>query len=330
MTSSEFPLRGIIGIVANDIEEVQQAKQRNLYCVEMRPDLLLDRGHSESDVMEIISAVKDADLSCLFTLRRHDHGGKFNGSDREQMQICLKAVSTGADIVDVEWDSECAHELISQGIPTILSNHNFGGMLSDSELEDVTAKIATLNPAAIKIVPTAEKLSDAIRMLQWVADAGEGPIRIGFAMGEAGESSRILTCSFGGPITYATFDAPVAPGQIPIDLLQKQYQIDNVDSSTEIIGIAGEHDELDKWLEILNQRFASEGRNLIAVPIKLDDYATVESNARFLRMKKLIVSDQLLQMLPQSIRASHSSALMINLNDGSAVPFSDISESVTI
>jgi len=328
MAPPEFPLRGIIGIVANSAAEVQLAKQHDLQCVEMRPDLLLDRGHSESDVIEIVKEVKSSGLRCLFTLRRHDHGGRFNGSDREQMEICLQAISAGADIVDVEWDSECALELTSKDVPVILSCHNFDGMLSDYELQDVTAKITALNPTAIKIVPTATVFADAVRMLQWVADSADGPKRIGFAMGKAGEASRILTCSFGGPITYATFDAPVAPGQIPIDLLQNRYRINEVDASTKVVGIASESDEQEQWLETLNQKFSTDDHNLIAVPIYLDDYAAIQPIATFLRMEKLMVSAQQLQRLPQSVCASHTSALAINLLDGSVTPFSDISESL--
>ncbi len=330
MTSPEFPLHGIIGIIANGVEEVQLAKQRNLSCVEMRPDLLLDKGHSQSDVMQIVREVKNAGLRCLFTLRRHDHGGKFNGSDHEQMEICLQAISAGADIVDIEWDSQCAQEIISKGVPTILSNHDFDGMLSDSSLQNITSTIAALNPAAIKVVPTATEFSDAVRMLQWVANSRNGIKRIGFAMGQAGEFSRILTCSFGGSITYATFDAPVAPGQIPIDTLQKRYRISEIDSSTKVIGIASQSSELDQSLEVLNQNYSSNGHNMIAVPVMLDNYACLEANAAFLRMEKLIVSEKLLPSLSQSIRASHSSTIVIDLNDGSAAPFENNFESLNL
>ena len=284
-----FPLDGVIGIIANSRAEIQQALDRNLQCVELRPDLLLDRGHDEEDVMSIVSEVAKSQLQCLFTLRRHDHGGKFRGTDQQQMQLCLRAAEAGAHILDVEWDSACATEIVSTGIPTILSYHNFNGMPDAAEVESITERILEMRPAAIKIVPTGQTFEDAVRMLRWVSGSHEDMRRIGFAMGKIGEFSRILTRAFGGPITYATFDAPVAPGQIPIDRLLSHYHVQKLDSGTRVTGVAGEEKEVARILDQINSSEESVKARTVAVPVQFESLDSVKSNAAFLRMDKLII-----------------------------------------
>ncbi len=49
-----FPLRGVIGIVANAASELDLAASKRLQCVEVRADLLLDTGLSLDNVMHIV------------------------------------------------------------------------------------------------------------------------------------------------------------------------------------------------------------------------------------------------------------------------------------
>ena len=285
MIDSSFPLSGVIGIIANSRDEIAQATQRNLQCVEMRPDLLLHQGFSLEEVMSIVEEVVTAGLRCLFTMRRHDHGGKFTGSDKDQMDLCLQAIAAGAHIVDVEWDSECAAQLIAQGVPTILSQHDFNATPSDEELASVTDHITAMNPAAIKLVPTANCFEDSVRILRWVDQAKEGMPRIGFAMGGIGEYSRILARRFGSPITYATFGAPVAPGQIDIDHLLHRYHAQSIDRKVRIVGVV----ESEKWLEKLNGPGETDNARSVAVPIVFEDVDEVKKNAEFLGMDSILL-----------------------------------------
>ena len=305
MTTSEFPLQGVIGIVANSPDEIQQAARHELQCVEMRPDLLLHKGFSVAEVMAMVGKVSDNGLRCLFTMRRHDHGGKFVGTHQEQMELCLEAVSSGAHIVDVEWDSEYAENIIATGTPTILSHHDFSGMPSAAEIASITNHITKLNPTAIKFIPTANQFEDAVNILKWVS-AATGPKRIGFAMGAKGEFSRILARGFGSPITYAAFDAPVAPGQVPINQLLKQYHAQSIDSNTGFIGVIGEPEEIALWLNDVNQRTEFNNGQVVAVPIQEERYELIQSSAAFLRMEKMIVADNTSGFVPANVSPSEN------------------------
>ncbi len=219
-----FPLRGVIGIVANAASELDLAASKRLQCVEVRADLLLDSGLSLDNVMGIVQQTRARDLACLFTLRHPSHGGKFDGDERQRAEINRQALAEGADLIDLEWGTEAAEQLLSEDTPMVLSHHDFEGMPDELELTALTESMTNSNPRAIKIVPTATTPADAARILRWVADADGVTVRIGFAMGAAGACSRVLTIAFGAPITYASFGRPVAPGQVAIDDLLELYR----------------------------------------------------------------------------------------------------------
>jgi len=282
-----FPLSGVIGIVATQRDEIDLAVECKLQCIELRSDLLLDRGHSLQEVMAMVRQASEKGLACLFTLRRHDHGGKFSGTDQEQIRLCLDAAKAGANIVDVEWDSSCAADMVNSGVPTILSYHNFDGMPSETDLDAITDRITEIGPAAIKVVPTGKGFDDAIRMLRWVSWSTDSLRRIGFTMGRAGEFSRILTLAFGGPITYATFDAPIVPGQIPINLLLNRYHAQAINQGTRVTGVIGNHDATVATLEEINLQAGPEGR-MVAVPLPDESIEHIQQSATFLRMDRLV------------------------------------------
>ena len=55
---NSFPLKGVIGIVANNTAEIDFALDHKLSCVEIRADLLINGGTSIDDVVELIRGPK--------------------------------------------------------------------------------------------------------------------------------------------------------------------------------------------------------------------------------------------------------------------------------
>lgn len=290
--NTDFPLRGVIGVVANAANELDTATARGLQCVEIRADLLLDSGLSLDDVMQIVQQTGKQNLACLFTLRHPSHGGKFSGTDNERVAINRQALAAGADIIDLEWGTDAARELLTENIPMILSHHDFKGMLDESELATLTERMSAEKPRAIKVVPTAMTLADAVRMLRWVEQAENNVARIGFAMGAAGACSRILTTAFGAPITYASFGKPVAPGQIAINDLLNVYRVMAMNRQTRVVAVVASDVSSSASVLSLNQQFQADKRNKVCIPfdsanrddlmaqmasLRIDDIRTEES-----------------------------------------------------
>ncbi len=280
MTASKsFPLRGVIGVVANAADEIDQAIAHQLQCVEIRADLLLDSGLSMDDVLALIQRATRAGIASLLTLRHPGHGGKFNGSEQERVEINRRALAAGADLIDLEWQSEASIAMLAEGAPLILSHHDFANMPDDAELARITKSMLQAGSAAVKLVPTAATLADSIRMLQWVAEADESTARIGFAMGAAGECSRILTTRCGAPITYTSFGPAVAPGQIALEKLLAEYRVMEMSADTAVVAVS---DSDPQVVAKLNRSFAEQRENKVAVGFAPQAIDLLETNRQLL------------------------------------------------
>jgi len=287
-----FPLAGIAGIVANNADEIDAASRRSLSTIELRADLLLTGGHDRAAVLACVAQAKRQGLRVLFTARHPSHGGKFDGTERERAQLSLEALSAGADVVDAEFASEAAQLLSAAQAPLILSHHDFDKMLSKRELAELTQAMQAVQPLALKVVPTAARISDSALMLDWVGAApADGPRRIGFAMGTAGACSRILSTARGGPITYAAFGESVAPGQIALEELRDLYRIPDLNSATRVYGIVGTHSMGSFSPFLHNPSFHRHHVNAVYVPLQTDDFDDLWGCLDALRIDGLSVTN---------------------------------------
>ncbi|MEM7260261.1 MAG: type I 3-dehydroquinate dehydratase, partial [Pseudomonadota bacterium] len=277
---------GVIGVVAESADELELASEKALQCVELRADLLLDNGLSEADLFALVKAGKQAGLGVLFTLRHPTHGGTFQGSEADRVSISLEAVSAGADLFDLEWGSEAAASVQQDAPPMILSHHDFNCMPTAAELHELTEQMERTAARAIKVVPTASRLEDALTMLKWAGQSNGNISRIGFAMGEAGACSRILTTAMGGEITYASFGAPVAPGQIDINQLIAQYRIAELNRDTLITAVCIEGDVGQRKVSELNRSYA--GSNRVAVAFAPADQSVLEQCTDWMPVSEIL------------------------------------------
>ena len=142
-------MNGVIGIIANHPNELDLALGSGLQCVEVRADLLLDAGISLSQILKLIEDSKSKGLASLMTLRHPSHGGTFSGTEDERVQINQKALEAGADLIDLEWASDASEAMVQKQAPMVISHHDFEGMLSEEELNDLTNKMEALAPRAI-------------------------------------------------------------------------------------------------------------------------------------------------------------------------------------
>ncbi|HCP36025.1 MAG TPA: hypothetical protein DIT94_16645, partial [Deltaproteobacteria bacterium] len=60
---NDFPLKGVIGIIANHPNELDLALELRLNCVEIRADLLLDVGITIDQILELVRSTKSKQLA---------------------------------------------------------------------------------------------------------------------------------------------------------------------------------------------------------------------------------------------------------------------------
>ncbi len=281
-----FPLKGIIGVVANAADEAALAKRMGLGCIELRADLLIDKGLNEADLLALIKTSKKQGLGVLFTLRHPTHGGTFEGSEHERAAISLKAVEAGADMFDLEFGTDAAASVRDGAAAMILSYHDFNAMPTAVELQELTDRMQSSGARAIKVVPTASRLEDALTMLKWAGQGNNEVRRIGFAMGAHGACSRILTTVMGGEITYASFGAPVAPGQIDIDELVSMYRINALSQQSAVTAVCIDGNEGGRQVTELNASYA--GSDKVAVGFAASDKSLIEQCTDWLPVTEIV------------------------------------------
>ena len=308
-----LPLKGVIGIIANNPKELDYALSQNLECVEIRADLLMDMGIPLDDVIELVSKTSEKKLPCLFTLRHPLHGGKFNGTEEERIHINLAAIGAGASCVDLEWGTEAEFAMTEKNVPLVISHHDFQGMPTFKEMDELAFKMESHHPLAIKVVPTASKLLHSVQMLKWVGNA-KTVSRIGFAMGKKGACSRLLTTIFGAPITYAGFGEAIAPGQPSINLLINFYRVPEMDEGCIIYGVAGEDASRSQALEEMNSYLRDKQLNAVCIPLETEDLEELLTVIKELKISGVQLENPLKNIAIQEFsdieNASDSSAFL--------------------
>src|SRR4051794_31692123 len=204
--------------------------------LEFRLDYLRDPAAGIPVITRVLKEQPEAVI--LATCRLGVNHGRFNGTVDEQVRILSSAARAGARAVDLEIESaevakSALSEIRSEAL-FVVSYHNFE---STPALAPVLRRMSRLNADIWKIVTTARKPSDILRVLE-CGKAYSKSKMILLAMGETGLPSRVLAPAFGSVYTYA---APLgtegtAPGQIGARQLRNQYRIEKLSRSARIYG----------------------------------------------------------------------------------------------
>jgi len=201
----------------------------------------LDYLHNPHQGAEAIAGFLEhfPEITILATCRRHQNHGKFNGSIEEQLAILDTAVRRGAQSIDVEIESaEAAPERVHQfrgRALVIVSYHNYE---ATPILETVLERMSRVSADAYKIVTTARKPSDNLRVLATARALSRRKLVV-LAMGELGFPTRVLAPVFGGLYTYA---APIsvegtAAGQVCARQLRNLYHVEKLGKNAKIYGV---------------------------------------------------------------------------------------------
>lgn len=174
--------------------------------------------------IEIASNIKER---TIFTCRRREEGGKFEGSEEERIDILKRFIDIKPLLVDIEYNTLLNHKFDADNI--LVSWHNFEYTPSNEELSKQLSKMLKFSNN-VKIVTFAKNFIDNISVLGLYNQITDEKL-VAFCMGEFGMASRVLSMLYGSPFTYTTLDKPVAPGQLQIDQLKealKRVRIDDV------------------------------------------------------------------------------------------------------
>jgi 3-dehydroquinate dehydratase/shikimate dehydrogenase len=218
----------------------------------------------------------------LATCRRHQNHGHYNGSIEQQLQILQAAVDAGAQAVDLEIESA---ESVSAKLDAlrsrtyfIVSYHNWE---STPAVENVLKRLNKVTAHAYKLVTTARKPSDMLRVLN-ASKTQPRTSLILLAMGEIGFPTRILAPAFGSLYTYA---APMlaegtASGQVGAKILRNLYRVSKFTKQAKIYGVIADPVRHSISPAVHNRCFQSKRLDSVYLPFlvhppQLKDFMSV-------------------------------------------------------
>lgn len=233
-------------------------------------ELRLD-AFSHIDLDALRAFLRKTSLPIMLTLRRHDQGGFFKGSEKERLKLLETLCELKPAYVDLEWDvpEEFRRKLFEAHFEIVFlsSFHDFSSTPVD--LETAYQKINTPYAHIYKIAITAQSTLDALQMLAFVQKHSHEQKMIGIAMGEEGEATRILAPVVGCCLTYAALSSEesTAPGQLTAQELQTLYRFRSLNRHTQVYGVIG--DPVDKSLGAIVHNAVFSHADLNAVYLKM-------------------------------------------------------------
>lgn len=205
---------------------------------------LLERAAPLADIVELrIDRIPGADLERLLAMRRcavivtnrsAAEGGGFAGAEAERIASLAAAARLGADYVDCEQatDPGLKAELraaLAGGRTRLISSwHDFSGTPPAESLRMKLDECMADAPEIVKIVTTAHRAADCLRVLELIPLARrQGQAIAAFCMGASGRISRIAAPLLGSAVDYASLDRDEAsaPGQLTIAELREVGRI---------------------------------------------------------------------------------------------------------
>jgi 3-dehydroquinate dehydratase / shikimate dehydrogenase len=221
--------------------------------------------------------LSEHNATAIATCRRKPHSGGFTGSLEEELSILLKAARAGCQIVDLEVESaeeaspaqleKFRTALDKTGAQLIVSFHDFSRTRAIDRAAD---RIASFAPHFVKVVSTAQTLSDNLAILRLIEDRSASSRVLGIAMGEEGLVSRVLGPRSGGAFTFASLGngTETAPGQVTAKAMRTLYRAHQLNAATRIFAVAGNPIAHSLSPLLHNTAFQREGVNAVLLPLK--------------------------------------------------------------
>ena len=144
--------------------------------------------------------VESTNLPLIATNKLQSEKGFFSGSETERQQTLINAAKNDFEYIDVDFKSPKLSETmcILQGLQakTIVSYHDYNGILTTSAMKKILDEQIELGASVCKIVLTAKHIEDNLPILSFVTFASTAAQLVCFCMGEEGKTSRLLSPAF--------------------------------------------------------------------------------------------------------------------------------------
>jgi 3-dehydroquinate dehydratase/shikimate dehydrogenase len=264
-------------LICETVTATRMAELRARRDAAVGADLVEVRLDSVSDP-DVGGALLGRPLPVVVTCRARDDGGWFQGSEPERRALLLGALAGGADYVDLEWGRGFDDVIRRRnGRNVVFSTHDFEGIPADLDAR-IDAMVAS-GAEVVKVAVMVSRVAECARLAA-IARRHPGGRLVLIAMGEAGVVTRICPARFGSCWTYA--GAAVAPGQISVDDLHREFGFRRIGAHNAIYGIAGRPVGHSLSPAMHNAAFEALGIDAVYVPLAVADVADLYESAETL------------------------------------------------
>ena len=201
-------------------------------CVEWRVDLFegaKDLGAIARCAAKLRVALKDKLL--LITFRTKAEGGNVSLTHEEYLRYVHTVLDTDcADLIDIEFFTAGAdlpgliEDAHTAGAKVICSSHDFQKTPQQAELVSRMVQMQQACADLPKLAVMPQSRTDVLTLLAATAEMAdqhpETPV-ITMSMGALGAVSRLAGEAFGSAMTFANPGQASAPGQVPLDVVNK-------------------------------------------------------------------------------------------------------------
>jgi len=268
-------------------------------------ELRLDYLSSEDEFAALLRGIQPltGQATLIATCRRKEAGGRFEGSIARQIARLVLAAGSGCSWCDLEIETlerlNAATLRKTLGdVRLIISAHDFSR--TPARLGELRRRLESAGGDLVKLAALTRNYREFVRLLQ---SAHRRTNVIVAPMGELGQPGRIIAVREGSPLAYATVTRAVAPGQLPLDVMQSVYRVERHNRRTQLYGVIG--NPIGHSLSPLmhNAAFAQRRMNAVFVPFLVRDLADFMRSVKPLRISGISVTiphkQQILQYLDE-------------------------------
>ena len=239
-----------------------------LNAARLGADLLevrLDRFGKAPDVGEMIASKP---RPILFTCRRPDDGGHWDGSEDERLAILRQCIVSKADYVEIELD---AADKVRPFPPSqrVIAYTNLRETPPD--ILDIYEEARSKRPDIIKLVTLARTPEEAWPLVQILGRSTVPTVIVG--LGKPGVMLTVLGKRLGAPWGYAALERGMEayPGQPTVSDLDEIYRFRTIGKGTRLAGVTGFSEQAQITISVLNAVFAQEQLNVRCLPLAVGD-----------------------------------------------------------
>jgi 3-dehydroquinate dehydratase type I len=206
-------------IVSSDIEAVERVEPL-VDLFEVRIDLI------GKNWREVAGCLKKPWIACN---RVKAEGGRWKGSEPARIKELVSALELGASVIDIELCTPGLDKIAAEikgRAECLVSYHNLVETPPLDRMRQIIINQLAAGAEVCKVVTTARSFADNLAVMRLIDAFPETKV-VAFAMGDAGQVSRVLCPLVGGYFTYASVGEgrESAEGQITAGELNEIYRM---------------------------------------------------------------------------------------------------------